>query len=103
MREQAPQDNGTADISVVHAVHVRQLGEIKMESSFDEHLWLTPHQILAGEFHAALKQAVTDYLKLTRLKELETLVVSGGTSEQIGTLCRKMFPFAPAVSSFVPD
>lgn len=68
-REQAPQTNGTADISVVVTMELTE-SEVAalVPDEFEVREWIPVYDILAGDFHPALKRAVQDYVQLQKLK-----------------------------------
>lgn len=78
MREQLPQTNGTADISVVVslALTADEVAAI-VPDEFEQREWRTPNEILTGDFHPALKRSMQDYVKLQRIKELDALLLEG--------------------------
>lgn len=44
---------------------------------FEIHSWVTPNEILIGDYHPALKRSMQDYIQLKRLQELDALVIGG--------------------------
>ena len=82
-REQAPQSNGTADVSVVgglelSAAEVAAMAPHEFEfGAAAAQAWIAPSDILAGKYHPALKRTVQDYIKLCKFKELEALLLGG--------------------------
>ena len=77
-REQLPQTNGTADISVVVSMELTgdEVAAIKADE-FELREWRAPYDILSGDFHPALKRSMQDYIKLLKLKELDSLLLRG--------------------------
>ena len=71
-RAQAPVDHGTADISTVHALRLTAKEESKVvldPKEYETSAYFTFEEVLAGEFHPCLKQAVRDLLKQRALRQ----------------------------------
>jgi hypothetical protein len=77
-REQLPQTNGTADISVVVSLALTS-SEVAaiVPDEFEHREWMSPAEILTGDFHPALKRSMQDYVQLQRFKELDALLLEG--------------------------
>ena len=78
-RQQAPQTNGTADISVIHALVLRddEVSKIVLdENEYDDAQWWSADDILTGAFHPALKQAVLDWRLARETDQLRDTVAS---------------------------
>ncbi|CAE8651066.1 unnamed protein product, partial [Polarella glacialis] len=63
MRAQEPADHGTADISTVHRLTLlpEEEAAVKLdEQEYEDARWFACEEVLAGEFHPALKQAIWD-------------------------------------------
>eukprot|EP00924_Labyrinthula_sp_SR-Ha-C_P009024 augustus_masked-scaffold_2-processed-gene-10.6-mRNA-1 protein AED:0.01 eAED:0.02 QI:0/-1/0/1/-1/1/1/0/213 len=78
-REQQPQENGTADISVVVRVVLNsEEVEIINKKRFDEKEyekveWVLVNDVLEGEYHPALKQCCKDFLQKEDFYQIRTL------------------------------
>merc|ERR1711933_693311 len=62
-RAQAPVDHGTADISTVHELTLlpEEMAKVKLdEKEYSDARWFSTDDVLVGEFHPALKQAIRD-------------------------------------------
>mmetsp|Transcript_86422 Transcript_86422/g.268507 ORF Transcript_86422/g.268507 Transcript_86422/m.268507 type:complete len:249 (-) Transcript_86422:43-789(-) len=62
-RAQQPVDHGTADISTVHRLTLAEDEEASIavdEKEYASTSWFESDEVLAGEFHPALKQAIRD-------------------------------------------
>jgi hypothetical protein len=89
-RQQEPKDNGTADISTVHCLQLSKEEEkmVKLDpKEYTQSKYFRLDEVLSGEFHPALKQAVRDLKKKRQLDNLctaagqyESSVNSGSTS-----------------------
>ncbi len=75
MRQQEPKENGTADISVIHALELQpdEVQRVKLdEREYEDARWWSAREILRGDFHPALKQAVLDWNVAVRLDVLRS-------------------------------
>lgn len=75
MREQAPQGNGTADISSVLTIQLTdsECANFKMDAKeYGENKWISPNEVLEeiNDYHPALKQSIFDYLTQLELRKL---------------------------------
>jgi hypothetical protein len=73
MRQQPPETNGTADISTVHSLQLtaEEEGTVTMDPrEYSDSRYFTLNEILDGDFHPCLKQAVRDLRKRSALDEL---------------------------------
>ena len=90
MREQEPKENGTADVSTVHVVRLREGEEEKVkgeEGEYEEMGFVGVEEVLEGEFHPCLKQVVRDWKKNQAMEELLKFVggyEKGGEGEGEG-------------------
>ena len=90
-RQQPPAGNGTADISTVHRL---ALGDAELAGAvFDEKeyaatKWWPVEDVLSGDFHPALKQAIRDVRAADAFKRLRELVVAGGADADVATAAR---------------
>mmetsp|Transcript_168385 Transcript_168385/g.540981 ORF Transcript_168385/g.540981 Transcript_168385/m.540981 type:complete len:252 (+) Transcript_168385:42-797(+) len=82
-RAQAPVDNGTADISTVHSLVLRpeEVGVVKLdEKEYLDAKWFAAEEVLSGEFHPALKQAIRDLRAKRAYEALEALAGDDGVA-----------------------
>jgi hypothetical protein len=103
-REQAPQTNGTADISVVVALELTdEEAALIAERAHDEygeaHAWVAPNAVLdpAADYHPALVRSMQDYIKLKRFQELDALLLGGGLGQSVPSV--PAHPLPPHLSS----
>lgn len=92
MRHEPPQNHGAADISIVHSLSLPSDSGLQSDHLFDDHKWVSTDEILSGDYHPALKQAVADFLKVQKLKALERLVTEGVDQSAIVSMCKQIFP-----------
>lgn len=74
LREQEPQNNGTADISCVLCIALTKEEVEKMvpnKQEYEGHKWVNVNDFLKEEFHPALKQSVKDYVQNQEFKKLQ--------------------------------
>eukprot|EP00929_Paragymnodinium_shiwhaense_P078560 TRINITY_DN40740_c0_g1_i1.p1 TRINITY_DN40740_c0_g1~~TRINITY_DN40740_c0_g1_i1.p1 ORF type:complete len:256 (+),score=55.08 TRINITY_DN40740_c0_g1_i1:67-768(+) len=93
MRAQAPADHGTADISTVH--HLRLLPEeagavVLDEKEYSDARWFPADEVLAGEFHPALKQAIRDMRAQRAYDALAASVAGGGDDASVAALAKSL-------------
>uniref|UniRef100_A0A7S2N1I2 Nudix hydrolase domain-containing protein n=1 Tax=Helicotheca tamesis TaxID=374047 RepID=A0A7S2N1I2_9STRA len=105
-RQQAPQGNGTADISTVHCLELSDEEVSKAEfdnKEYSECKWFDVEEVLAGEFHPALKQAIWDSRCKASYKELENIVAKGGDDAAVAAAARNLVvQGAPPARGFEP-
>ena len=94
MREQLPKENGTTDSQVVLSL---QLTEAEVEKvvldpkEYESSQWLEPQAILDGDFHPALKFAVSSLLGSRKLQELTDAVNSHPSNDvEVAKLAREL-------------
>mmetsp|Transcript_23347 Transcript_23347/g.73089 ORF Transcript_23347/g.73089 Transcript_23347/m.73089 type:complete len:274 (-) Transcript_23347:54-875(-) len=81
-RVQAPATNGTADMSTVFELHLTRteasgLGPEQFdEKEYETAAWVAPLDILAGDYHPALQQAVRDLLANRAYRDLRDVVAA---------------------------
>jgi ADP-ribose pyrophosphatase YjhB (NUDIX family) len=106
-REQLPQTNGTADISVVVALELTDeeaaLVAARAHEEYGEaHQWVAPNDVLdpAADYHPALVRSMQDYIKLKRFQQLDALLLDDGGSG-VGQLVPSVpaHPLPPHLSS----
>lgn len=77
MREQEPKEHGTTDAQFCYKVQLLNNDEVQKvvldENEYSETEWKTPDEIIAGNYHPALKFAVGNMLAGDVLKKMETL------------------------------
>lgn len=74
-RQQEPKENGTADISTVHCLELTKEEEESVvldPKEYTSSKYFRLDEVLSGEFHPALKQAVKDLKKKRQLDNLCT-------------------------------
>ena len=72
-RAQAPAENGTADISTVHTLQLtaEEQAQVKLDmNEYANSAYVSFEDILSGNYHPCLKQAVRDLLKQRALDDL---------------------------------
>ncbi len=84
-REQAPQSNGTADISCISALELTEaeVGAISAAHEYGEaQEWKTIAHVLQpdSEYHPALRRALQDYIQQCRFRQLDALLLGGGAA-----------------------
>mmetsp|Transcript_32848 Transcript_32848/g.48920 ORF Transcript_32848/g.48920 Transcript_32848/m.48920 type:complete len:249 (-) Transcript_32848:665-1411(-) len=92
-RQQAPQGNGTADISTVHCLELSEEEVSKAEfdnKEYAECKWWEVEEVLAGEFHPALKQAIWDSRSKKSYKTLEKIVANSGDDAAVAAAARNL-------------
>ncbi|CAK9006120.1 GDP-mannose mannosyl hydrolase (GDPMH) [Durusdinium trenchii] len=103
MREQPPAEHGTADISTVHHLVIQPEEEAAVqidEKEYAESRWFHPEEVLKGEFHPILKQALRDLQAKTTYKALQQAVQQGDEDSRLATLARAFV--AAAQESMLP-
>lgn len=100
-REQLPQTNGTADISVVVTLALTAAEKARIvPDEFEQRAWVTPQEILDGpDYHPALKRSCQDYVKLQRFRELDQLLLGKGEKEAAVVVPPHPLPAYMAASS----
>eukprot|EP00930_Biecheleria_cincta_P007948 TRINITY_DN109276_c0_g1_i1.p1 TRINITY_DN109276_c0_g1~~TRINITY_DN109276_c0_g1_i1.p1 ORF type:complete len:240 (-),score=53.73 TRINITY_DN109276_c0_g1_i1:28-747(-) len=89
-RQQPPSDHGTADISTVHRLTLLPEEEAKVkldENEYRDARWFDCDEVLAGEFHPALKQAIQD---LRLCQAYEALENAGSDDAEVARLARAL-------------
>jgi len=79
MREQPPKDHGTTDLQVVLALRVAEteLDRVVLDpAEYSDSQWIEPAAVLAGDFHPALKFAVSSLLAQQKLRALQEAVAA---------------------------
>jgi hypothetical protein len=97
MREQEPKEHGTTDAQFCYKVQLLNDDEVQKvvldENEYSETEWKTPDEIIAGNYHPALKFAVGNMLAGNVLKEMETLEEKdgggGGSDAEMAALARE--------------
>ena len=95
-RQQAPSTNGTADASTVFELPLTQaeadgLGPSKFdEKEYADAAWVGPLDILEGDYHPALQQAVRDLLAQRAYSDLRN--VAGGPPAAVARCARRSLP-----------
>eukprot|EP00933_Yihiella_yeosuensis_P080064 TRINITY_DN93470_c0_g1_i1.p1 TRINITY_DN93470_c0_g1~~TRINITY_DN93470_c0_g1_i1.p1 ORF type:complete len:248 (-),score=48.45 TRINITY_DN93470_c0_g1_i1:52-795(-) len=93
MRQQAPADHGTADTSTIHTLTLMPEEEplIKLDKAeYSDARWFRTEDILAGEFHPALKQSVHDLHAKEAYMALQTAVDGGSNDSTIAQLAKEL-------------
>lgn len=75
-RNQEPKDHGTADISVTITTELSDEEIASMKPTNDEyaeHKWVNPEEVVSGDYHPALRQAVKDLIDRRRWKRLQSV------------------------------
>ncbi|KAJ1450483.1 hypothetical protein M885DRAFT_532230 [Pelagophyceae sp. CCMP2097] len=97
MRVQVPKTNGTADISIVHSLDLDDAaaGAISFETHFAKSeycdaAWFAPLDILQGDFHPALQQAVRDLLARSALDDVRAAAQNGANDAAIAAAARRL-------------
>mmetsp|Transcript_27636 Transcript_27636/g.72609 ORF Transcript_27636/g.72609 Transcript_27636/m.72609 type:complete len:230 (-) Transcript_27636:4-693(-) len=91
-RAQAPADHGTADISTIHNLELESEAEVAHfmpdPKEYDDFRWFDTDEVLAGEFHPALKAAIRDLRAANAHRALEAAVQSGQSAADISELAK---------------
>lgn len=90
LRQQAPSDHGTADISTVHRLTLLPGEEAQVKLDDKEYRgarWFDCDEVLSGEFHPALKQAIRD---LRLCQAYEALENAGSDDAEVARLARAL-------------
>ena len=98
-RQQPPAGNGTADISTVHRLALGDAevaGAVFDEKEYAATKWWPAEDVLSGDFHPALKQAIRDVRAADAFKRLRELVVAGGADADVATAARLLVETAGA-------
>lgn len=96
MREQAPQTNGTTDVQLVLSMQATQeeMAAIKLdEKEYSDSQWIAPQDVLAGDYHPALKHACGALLAGRVMAELERTAAAPPSPEsdaQLAKLAREL-------------
>ena len=93
MRQQAPRENGTADISTVHTLRLTAEEADAVQLDPDEYVesrWIALDEILAGDFHPALKQAAADLQAMRAFRRLQAAVATDGTDAEVAAAARAL-------------
>ena len=80
--------NGTADISTVHRLALGDAevaGAVFDEKEYAATKWWPAEDVISGNFHPALKQAIRDVRTADAFKRLRELVVAGGADADVAT------------------
>ncbi|CAL1166089.1 unnamed protein product [Cladocopium goreaui] len=91
MREQAPAEHGTADISTVHHLVLQPEEEAAVkidEKEYAESQWFGRDEILLGQFHPILKQALRDLQAKTMYRMLQQAVQEQAKDSEVSQLAR---------------
>ncbi|CAE7507243.1 NUDT12 [Symbiodinium natans] len=91
VRAQAPADHGTADISTMHrmVLHAAEESRLKIdEKEYADIGWHTKEEVLAGDFHPVLKQAIRDLQVFELQKRLEEAVDQEAEESELVALTR---------------
>ena len=76
-RNQEPKDHGTADISVTITTTLSDeeiAGMKPTNDEYAEHKWVDPEEVVNGDYHPALRQAVKDLIDKRHWKRLHSRV-----------------------------
>lgn len=93
MRTQAPAENGTADISTLHRLVLspKEAEGVKLdEKEYRDARWWSCDEVLTGDFHPALKQAVRDLRAREAYLSLEEAVLSSASDAEVSALARQL-------------
>jgi len=93
MRNQPPMDHGTADISIVHTAVLtpEEAAIVKLDTAeYSSSQWILPEDLLAGDYHPALKQATRDLLSLQCWEHLHAAIKSNVDDGQISQLAKNL-------------
>ena len=99
-RQQAPSTNGTADASTVFelpltAAEADGLGPSKFDKNeYADAAWVGPLDILEGDYHPALQQAVRDLLAQRAYRDLRN--VAGGPPAAVARCARRFVAWKEA-------
>eukprot|EP00435_Cladocopium_sp_Y103_P047080 s2276_g13.t1 len=91
MREQAPAEHGTADISTVHHLVLQPEEEAAVQiddKEYAESRWFGRDEILLGQFHPILKQALRDLQAKTMYRMLQQAVQEQAKDSEVSQLAR---------------
>lgn len=97
MREQAPKNHGTCDISVVVSMELTEaeMANVKADGKeYEAHEWVSPETILSGSYHPTLKRVIRDMQRAALYRQLEQLALHGK---------RTTDPLLPASASTASD
>lgn len=91
-RNQEPKDHGTADISVTITAKLTRDEVAKMiptNDEYSEHKWVEPEEVIQGDYHPALQQAVKDLVDRRNWKRLQEKAASEADDAALGRAFRK--------------
>eukprot|EP00397_Hematodinium_sp_SG-2012_P044153 GEMP01049249.1.p1 GENE.GEMP01049249.1~~GEMP01049249.1.p1 ORF type:complete len:267 (+),score=59.83 GEMP01049249.1:81-881(+) len=93
-REQEPKDNGTCDVSVVHAFELPAGVEPKLDAAeYRSGMWFNASDVMANaRFHPAIRQAIADYRMRCIQEQLHKSIVNNDASA-IVTHAQQMRPW----------
>ncbi|OLQ04809.1 Dual specificity protein phosphatase 1B [Symbiodinium microadriaticum] len=103
VRAQAPADHGTADISTVHSMvlHPEEERQLKIdEEEYADLRWHTKQEVLTGEFHPVLKQAIRDLQVHELQKRMEEAVEREVEEAELVALARMYVAAVKEASQF---
>lgn len=92
MREQAPQDHGTADINVVLTAQLSDDEKARMkldEKEYSSVRWVTHAELQAGDYHPALKYSARNLAGHRALASLRDAISRGGGDAEIAAAARE--------------
>ena len=93
-RQQAPQANGTADISTVHTLRLtaEEAAAVKLdEREYRDSRWIATTEVIEGEgFHPALRQAARDLLAQRAFRALQAAVAVGADDAAVAAAAREL-------------
>ena len=86
MRVQEPRHHGTADIAVLTTLELTEEEKATVDSGHGEEgerRWMTAADILAGDFHPAVKRGIRDWTAWRAYAELDEAVATGAGEQQV--------------------
>lgn len=92
MREQAPQDHGTADINVVLTAQLsdEEKASVKMDiKEYSGSKWVSHDELHAGYYHPALKYSSRSLIAHHALARMRNAVASGAGDAEIAAAARE--------------
>ena len=92
MREQAPQDHGTADINVVLTAQLsdEEKARVKMDGKeYAGSQWVSHEELQAGDYHPALKYSFRSLIAHHSLARMRDAVANGEGDAEIAAAARE--------------
>lgn len=93
MRAQAPPEHGTADLSTVHHLRLSDAeaaSAVLDDKEYSDARWFPVEEVLEGEFHPALKQAIRDLRAKQAYRRLAEAVERGGDDGAVAACAREL-------------